>query len=62
MSPLFFIAEFEETIQHDDYTVYISGKEYAQSHWNTLAEELNQSFKRTNDASSIEALIKERIL
>ena len=27
--PHFFIAELEETIQHDDYTVYISGKEYA---------------------------------
>jgi len=27
--PHFFIAELEKTIQHDDYTVYISGKEYA---------------------------------
>ena len=27
--PHFFVAELEKTIQHDDYTVYISGKEYA---------------------------------
>jgi len=27
--PHFFIAELEETIQHDDYNVFISGKEYA---------------------------------
>lgn len=27
--PHFFIAELEEHIQHEDYTVYISGKEYA---------------------------------
>ena len=27
--PHFFIAELEEQIQHDDYTVFISGKEYA---------------------------------
>lgn len=27
--PHFFIAELEECIQHDDYTIYISGKEYA---------------------------------
>jgi hypothetical protein len=40
----------------DEYSIY------AQSHWNTLAEELNQSFKQSNDASSIEALIKERLL
>lgn len=27
--PHFFIAELEQCIQHDDYTIYISGKEYA---------------------------------
>ena len=27
--PHFFIAELEDTVKHDDYTVYISGKEYA---------------------------------
>ncbi len=27
--PHFFVADLEETIQHDDYMVYISGKEYA---------------------------------
>lgn len=27
--PHFFIAELEEVVKHDDYTVYISGKEYA---------------------------------
>jgi len=27
--PHFFIAELEETVKHNDYTVYISGKEYA---------------------------------
>lgn len=27
--PHFFIAELEETLKHDDYTVYLSGKEYA---------------------------------
>ena len=27
--PHFFIAELEKTIQHDDYTIYISNKEYA---------------------------------
>ena len=27
--PHFFIAELEKVIQHDDYTIYISGKEYA---------------------------------
>ncbi len=27
--PHFFVGELEEKIQHDDYTVYISGKEYA---------------------------------
>ena len=27
--PHFFIAELEETIQHDDYSVFVSGKEYA---------------------------------
>ena len=27
--PHFFIAELEKTVKHDDYTVYISGKEYA---------------------------------
>ena len=27
--PHFFIAELEEKIQHDDYVVYLSGKEYA---------------------------------
>ncbi|MEE9326584.1 MAG: Sfum_1244 family protein [Cocleimonas sp.] len=27
--PHFFVADLEETVKHDDYTVYISGKEYA---------------------------------
>lgn len=27
--PHFFVADLEETIKHDDYTVFISGKEYA---------------------------------
>jgi len=56
------VKAYEHWHTTDDLNLLKACLTNAQSHWHTLAGDINQSFKTSNTASSLEDLIKERTL